>query len=111
MLADQRGPRVLQSRYGSLAGHSGKIIEELLKALSALQVIQQRLKRNAGPSKNRSSAEDRFVLDNQRIGRKHFPKTSAIRVPSAYSSFNPENIVVGLTPLKRRQDRRTPKSQ
>jgi len=49
------------TRYGR------KIVKKLVKSLAALDVIQERLKRNTGPAKNRCAAENLGITRDDAI--------------------------------------------
>lgn len=78
-LADDERLCQLECPDGSFFGHSWEIIEKLVEGLSAFEVIQQGLKRNAG------TPEHRRFFQNVRIPDDDFDWSDDL-----YSSAHPE---------------------
>ncbi len=55
---------MLQSSYRLLARDTRKIVEELIKRVSGFQIVNECLRRHAGPDKNWSSAKDFWITVN-----------------------------------------------
>src|SRR5437868_3076246 len=56
---------------GGLALDGRKVFKELVQSLSALEVIQKRLERNASPAEHRGSPENIRVPHDDAVGRGH----------------------------------------
>jgi len=52
---------------GGFAGYGRKVIEELVKGLSAFQIIEQCLKRNPGPTEDGCASENVTVASDHAV--------------------------------------------
>ncbi len=59
---------MFKSRYCDFPSDGGKIVEELVESLPALQIVKQRLKRDTGSSEHRRPPEHVRVTRNNVVG-------------------------------------------
>ncbi len=70
-MTDEKRLRGFESRYRSFARNRGKVIKEFRQSLASVQIVEQRLERNACSAEHRRTSEDIWILHDDLVDRLH----------------------------------------